>query len=116
MGVSEREIKSFVERRENVAPKRKRSVMETFGLKVVVVLTQLIKDRHYVTENWFVRIESTLFPDNIEMVGMWVSNTVRNMRFGHRTTDSTHVVLKKINGTILTFKNYKSYDFNLKDG
>jgi len=30
MGVSEREIKSFVERRENVAPKRKRSVMETF--------------------------------------------------------------------------------------
>ena len=50
------------------------------------------------------------------MVGMWVSNTVRNMRFGHRTTDSTHVVLKKINGTILTFKNYKSYDFNLKDG
>jgi len=39
MGVSEREIKSFVERRENVAPKRKRSVMETFGLKVVVVLT-----------------------------------------------------------------------------
>ena len=39
MGVSDREIKSLVERRENVAPKRKRSVMETFGLKVVVVLT-----------------------------------------------------------------------------
>jgi len=39
MGVSEREIKSFLERRENVAPKTKRSVMETFGLKVVVVLT-----------------------------------------------------------------------------
>jgi len=39
MGVSKREIKSFVECRENVAPKRKRSVMETFGLKVVVVLT-----------------------------------------------------------------------------
>ena len=41
MGVSEREIKSFVVCRENVAPERRRSVMENFGLKVVVVLRSL---------------------------------------------------------------------------
>jgi hypothetical protein len=41
MGVSEREIKSFGECRENVAPKRKRSVVETFGLKVVVASRSL---------------------------------------------------------------------------
>jgi len=35
------------------------------------------------------------------MVGMWVSNTVRNMRFVYRTTDSTHFVLTRIKGTIL---------------
>jgi len=50
----------------------------------------------------FVRIESTLFPNSIEMMGMWVSNTVRNMRFVYRTTDSKHIVLKSINGTIVT--------------